>query len=154
MKKLFFLTVMVTALFLQLACVSLMAQVTKQVWSENFNSSLPPSQWTANPTGSWKAETTIVPEYPSGNTQSFLGEVPFQTNTLSYLTTEYFPLINYPNLKYVYLKFSHICKLSTKDRAWIEYRVGMGGWNPIPVATYKGNPYSTYRVYGYFNSYR
>ena len=121
-----------------------MAQSSKQVWSEDFNSSLPPSNWTVNPTGSWVSETThFVTDFSSVNSQSYLGLVPHQTNSSTILETPYYDFSNYTS---VFLRFSHICKISPQDTARIEYRIGIGRWNVLPRSAYRGSAltYSTY----------
>ena len=128
MKKLFFLTVMVTALFLQHLNVSAqVAQLSKQVLTETFNGSLPPSDWTANPIGSWGSDPDLfVPDNNSGNTQSsILGTVPTQTNSSTILETRTY---NFTNLGHVFLRFNHICKISPRDTVIIQYKITNQTW--------------------------
>jgi hypothetical protein len=73
------------------------------------------------------------------------------------LTSSVYDLSNY---SYVLLRFSHICKISPRDIARIEYRTDIGGgdmsvWTVLPATSYLGKAnVSQYAIYGFnANSY-
>ena len=133
MKKIVFLISIL--LFLQHSY----SQQSKQTWTEDFDGSLPPSGWTIA-AGSWKTNTVFhLPGSSVSSPQSYQGLVPHQAGDSTILVTPIFDCSQYNN---VFVRFSHICKVSPLDSAWVEYRVNagplMGQWNPLTWDMYRG----------------
>jgi hypothetical protein len=87
---------------------------------QNFDSII---NWTISPSGSWTANTV----YKVSNPKSFHGVVPNQLGDSMMLTTPFFDCTQYA---FVWLSFTHICKIASNDIAQIEmqeiYRVHNG----------------------------
>ncbi len=131
MKRVLFLLT-VTLLYLQ------QVQAQRQTWTEDFDGTLPPPGWTVSSTslsGSWQPNTVYYkPGSSSTNPQSYRGKLPGNPGDSIVLTT---PPYDCTTFEYVYLRFSHICKVSPKDTVKILYRIdGMGAWNPLPGGSY------------------
>ena len=111
----------------------------KQTLIEDFDGSV---SWSITPTGSWRANTFYyLPGSSPMNPKSLHGLVPNTAGDSTILETAIYDCTDY---EYVYLQFSHICKVSIDDRTRIEYSVDMGGgnmgpWTPLPWQTYKGS---------------
>jgi hypothetical protein len=129
MRKLAFL-VTVALLFSQ------QTKAQKQVWAEDFDGILPPMNWAVNPWGSWIPNTVYyLPGTSSMNPASYMGLVPNQTNSTTILQTPTYNCV----YGYVYLRFSHICKVSPADTVSVEYRiVPSSNWLPLPASSYIG----------------
>ncbi len=133
MKKLLFI---LTGILL---CLQ-QGQAQRQTWTENFDGALPPAGWTVSSSsvsGSWQPNTTYFqPDLSGTNIQSYRGKVPGNPGDFIVLTT---PVYDCRNFNYVYLRFSHICKVSPSDSVRIEYRTdGIGTWNLLPGSNYLG----------------
>jgi hypothetical protein len=127
-KLLVFFTGLMLFLFLQQAY----AQTPKDTaWMQDFDGSLPPTGWSV-PFGTWLPNTLL-----SVSGQSYHGLVPNKTGDSAVLITDYYNCNDYP---YVYLRFSHICKVSPDDKVTIEYQEsGSSRWTPIPNSAYRGS---------------
>ena len=127
MKKYIFLLVWVMSITFANAQIVSIA-------NETFEGSL--SGWTITPAISWQADTNL---YVSSHT-SYKGIVPIGNNAgdTSVLTS---PLYNFSSYSYIWLQFSHICKVSGYDICRIEYKENYGGasWAAIPTSSYKGS---------------
>ena len=98
-------------------------------WLENFDGNIPPTGWTIQ-LGVWESN----PYYSLSSPQSYRGVVPKQIGDMTILQT---PMYDCSMYDYVYLRFSHICKVSPRDRATIEFRInGVGAWTSLPKSTY------------------
>ncbi len=138
MKKILILSAML--LLLQYSNYS---QQTRQIWNEDFDGTIPAANWAADPhSNAWISNPVL---YQPGSSiaapQSCLGLVPNWVNDSITLETEVYDLTSY---RYVYLRFSHICKIASSDVARIEYRedVGagvMGNWKVLPADAYIGS---------------
>ncbi len=125
----------------------------KQIWTEDFDGALPPSGWTApliSLSGSWQPNTIYYqPGSSTTNPQSYRGKVPGNPGDSIVLTT---PVYDCSNYDYVFLRFSHICKVSPSDIARIEYSIHMGGstgqWEVLPWDGYLGSA-TNYRSTGF-----
>jgi len=127
MKKCIFLLVWVMSITFAKAQIVSIA-------NETFEGSL--TGWTITPGTSWRADTNL---YVSSHT-SYKGIVPIGNNAgdTSVLTS---PLYNFSSYSYIWLQFSHICKVSGYDICRIEYKENYGGasWAAIPTSSYKGS---------------
>ena len=126
------------------------SQLSKQVWTEDFTGT--PVSFVAKPANSWISNPIYYPPASAAvNPKSYLGLVPAQTGDTAFLET---PIYNCNQYQYVYLFFSHICKVSTKDIVRIEYRelqgTLMGPWQPVSGGAYRGS--SDYHTTGTFNA--
>ncbi len=105
-----------------------------QITNESFETAL--SGWTITPSSSWVADSNL---YAGGNV-SYRGYVPIsnQVGDTSILTS---PLYNLSSYGYVWLTFSHICKVSSSDICQIEYRQNYMGaiWQALPISAYTSN---------------
>lgn len=101
MKKCIFLLVWVMSITFAKAQIVSIA-------NETFEGSL--TGWTITPGTSWRADTNL---YVSSHT-SYKGIVPIGNNAgdTSVLTS---PLYNFSSYSYIWLQFSHICKVSGYD---------------------------------------
>jgi hypothetical protein len=108
-------------------------QPNRTSWLENFDgNTIPPTGWTVT-SGTWQSNTSFYQSSP----KSYRGLVPNQMGNFTILQTPSYDCTPYD---YVYLRFSHICKVSPKDVASIEYRInGTGVWTALPKSTYLGN---------------
>ena len=136
MKKVVFLTSMLL----------LLQHGNAQLWVQDFDGALPPSGWTVTPSTAWIANTLYhLPGSSATNPQSYLGLVPNAVGDSSILES---PIYDCRSYDFVYLQFSHICKMSMRDSARLEFRVdagsGMGAWKALPNATYLGS--GTYNI--------
>ena len=102
--------------------------------NETFESTL--SGWTIIPSNSWKADTNF---YVSGH-NSYRGIVP-TTNNAGDTSIIISPIYDLQAYGFVWLTFSHICKVSASDICQIEYREDYIGstWEPIPTSSYEGS---------------
>ena len=102
--------------------------------NETFESTL--SGWTIIPSNSWKADTNF---YVSGH-NSYRGIVP-TTNNAGDTSIIISPIYDLQAYGFVWLTFSHICKVSASDICQIEYREDFIGstWEPIPTSSYEGS---------------
>jgi hypothetical protein len=118
------------ALFL---CFNAQAQLV-QIEDETFEGTL--TGWTIRPSNSWTMDTNL---YAGGQT-SFKGIVPM-TNNQGDTSIIISPVYDLQSYGYVWLKFSHICKISASDICQIEYREDnlSSKWQVIPVSAYKGS---------------
>ena len=99
----------------------------KQVWLEDFDGGVPPLQWTA--TQGWEPNTLYYLPGSGLNPLSYRGRVPTITGDSIVLTT---PSYDCGPFQYVFLRFSHICKVSPLDVTRIEYRTdGQGAWRTL-----------------------
>ncbi len=118
------------ALFL---CFNAQAQLV-QIEDETFEGTL--SGWTIRPSNSWTMDTNLY----AGGHKSYKGKVPIGNNPgdTAILTS---PIYDFSGLSYVWLSFSHICKISASDICQIEYREDniSSTWQPIPTSSYKGS---------------
>ena len=105
----------------------------RTIWLEDFNGNLPPTGWNATPNDSWKANPfySLPGPFP-GNPQSYHGVIPTLPGNTAILETDIYDCRNF---EYVYLRFSHICKVSPRDTVRIEYRINvgnvMGNWGTL-----------------------
>ncbi len=128
------------------------AQQQRQTWTEDFDGASPPTGWTVSSSsvsGSWQPNTAYHQSDPlSTNPQSYRGKLPSNPGDSIVLTT---PSYDCTAFDYVYLRFSHICKVSPRDNVRIEYRRdGMGDWKPLPGYSYLGA--SKYNIATGFNA--
>jgi len=129
-------------------------QSQKQTWMEDFDGT--PISFTISPQNSWLPDATFyLPNASGTNSISYLGRVSNRVGAgdTSVLMTHSYNCSNYP---YVFLRFSHICKVSPCDIARIEYREDMGGgvfgpWRVIPASSYRGGS-ANYRNSLVFNA--
>ncbi len=128
------------------------SQQTHQVWTEDFNDAV---SFSANPTFSWRSSALYyLPDSSSTSSKSALGLVPNRTGDTSTFLT---PVYNCTPYRYAFLRFSHICKISPDDAAWIEYRIDMGAgqmgaWKVLSATdTYLGSA-TTYPASETFNA--
>ncbi len=126
----------------------------RQTWVEDFNGALPPTGWqvsSSSLSGSWQSNTTYHQSDSSvTNSQAYRGKVPNDPGDSIILTT---PSYDCTNFDYVYLRFSHICKVSPQDNVRIEYRTnGMGNWNPLPGGIFYLGTATNYNSAKGFNS--
>ncbi len=127
------------------------AQLSKTVYTENFDGNSVNYSIASTPGGTWKVNKKYYVSTPN----AFLGTVPNLVGDTAVLTT---PIYDFTQYEYVQLRFSHICKVSPRDIARVEYRVAMGGgtmspWESLPWDTYLGKA-ANYRMYGFnANSY-
>ncbi len=110
----------------------------KQTWTEDFEGASPPTGWnvvSSSISGSWQPGRVYPQADPlSPNLQYYRGKLPGTPGDSVVLTTPSYDCTPY---EYVYLRFSHICKVSPLDNVRIEYRRdGMGDWNPLPEGHY------------------
>ncbi len=108
------------------------SQFVWQTTVENFDGAA--VSFTASPSDAWKKDATLYKSYPNAS----LGEVPRMMGGVSYLTSPVY-IFSTDMLGYVRLTFHHICKISPKDAAWIEYRIGQGSWTPVSADCYLGD---------------
>jgi hypothetical protein len=114
--------------------------------TENFDGN--DSTFTSYPASAWK----IDKNYYSSSPYAIHGLVPNMQGDSAILTT---PVYNFTNYRYVLLRFSHICKVSPRDIARIEYRTDMGGgvmsaWEVLPFESYLGKANKNhYAMYGF-----
>lgn len=96
-----------------------------------------PNGWTVTPSSSatWSRDTNYYLSSPS----SYKGDVPSSANAGStvVLTSPVFDLSQYP---YVFLRFSHICKVSNVDICQVLIKEDFTGsqWHVIPSSCYLG----------------
>ncbi len=109
------------------------SQFVSQTTVENFDGT--GISFTASPSNTWKKDANYYKSYPN----AYLGEVPKVIGEVSYLTSSPGYDFRTDMLGYVRLKFHHICKISPKDTAWIEYKIGGGTWNAVPRECYLGD---------------
>ncbi len=116
----------------------------RQTWTEDFDGALPPAGWTVSSSsvsGYWLPNTVYYqPGSSSTNPQSYWGTIPGNPGDSVILLT---PVYNCTNYEYVFLRFSHICKVSPNDIVRIEYSIDMGGsmspWETLSWDTYLGS---------------
>ncbi len=111
------------------------AQSTKTVITENFDNAT--FSFTSSPNRAWKTDTSLYLSFPN----AYRGQLPNMIGDTSELLT---PVYDFTNYGYVFLHFSHICKISPDDIARVEYRINMGagvmsGWKVLPSQYYDGN---------------
>ncbi len=97
------------------------------------------------PSGSWKINNNFYVSPPN----SYRGIVPNMLEDSIVLQTISY---DFSGVKYVQLRFNHICKISSSDLLRVEYRdVNSTIWKPLPRETYLGES-EYYGFYGGFNS--
>ena len=116
-------------------------QAQQVSWREDFDGTLPPTNWVANPQTAWIANTVFsLPSQSGASVKSYMGLVPNKVGDSITLETDIYNLGTL--YQYVYLRFSHIAKVATTDAVRIEYRIesgaGMGRWATIPASAYRG----------------
>ncbi|MFA6868652.1 MAG: hypothetical protein WCQ79_05290 [Bacteroidales bacterium] len=120
--------------FLNLVSILTVDAQLSLVENQTFEGSM--SGWTISPSASWVADTNL---YAGGHT-SYRGLVPIGNNPgdTATITT---PMYDFTGLAYVWLSFSHICKVSGSDICQIEYREDnlSSTWQPIPTSSYEGS---------------
>ncbi len=79
----------------------------------------------------WKIGTGYYTSYPNG----YLGIVPNKPGDSIVLTS---PVYNLKNYNYVHLRFNHICKISPRDIARIDYKIKNTNWQAVPSYAYMG----------------
>ena len=123
---------------------------------EGFDAGIP-AGWSnptgTNPSGAWIPEATYFIPNPSGlSSQSLRGKVPILTGDSCILET---PVYDFSVYDYIYLKFSHICKIAPSDIARIEFREDSAGvkkpWQVLPASSYRGNS-ASYAAAPVFNA--
>ena len=113
---------------------------TSQTWTETFDSNT--VSFSATPSGSWVPNSTY--HAPNSNPQSYFAMVPIMLGSTAILQTK--QPYNFSNMSYIFLRFSHICKVSPRDTILIQYReVGSSVWENMPKDAYLGTAanYST-----------
>jgi hypothetical protein len=125
MRKYIFLVMgMLTAIF---------AFSQSAIFPENFDGNT--ISFTSSPASAWKIDTSYYASPPN----AYLGTVPNATGVTTTLETPVYDLSNYTH---VILRFKHICKISSRDIARIEYKISGQVWSVIPAYAYIGNPAS------------
>ena len=114
------------------------AQQQQQIWVEDFDGAS--ISFVAISLTPWFSDAVYCLPNASGSvSKSYLGLVPNRVGDSSILET---PTYNLAKYGYVFLRFSHICKISPRDVAKIEYRVNMGPypgpWITLPWDSYLG----------------
>ena len=106
---------------------------------ERFDAGIP-AGWINYP--GWQSNALYFIPNPAGlpQSQSLRGRVPNNIGDSCILQTRVYDFNNY---QYVYMTFSHICKVSPNDMVRVEYSEHMGGgifgpWQVLPAASYKG----------------
>ena len=129
MKKLLFLIVIFS---LHLLNVQSQTIIGRQTFDTIVN-------WTVSPTNSWTPNTVYYISSP----KSYLGYVPNQLGDSIMFTTPYYDFSHYG---FVWLSFSHICKIAGSDIAQIEMQEDITGaqWKKIPTSCYLGSNPSAY----------
>ena len=108
-----------------------------QTWLEDFDGMS--VKFNAMPPGSWKFNTVYtLPGSSTTSPQSYWGLVPNRVGDTTWLySTENYDFDQKPHVE---LRFSHICKISPKDRVIIQYkRGGESIWYTIDARDYLGN---------------
>ncbi len=136
MKKILFFVIIFT-----IYVFNLYSQVV--IGKQNFDSIV---NWTVAPTNSWVANTNYYLSSP----KSYHGFVPNQLKDSIMLTTPFYDFTQYG---YVWLSFSHICKIATSDIAYIEIQEDYTGaqWKRIPKSCYLGSNPPAYVTMEGFN---
>ena len=127
------------------------AQLLQGTWTEDFDSSS--ISFSVVPSGSWISDAGYgLPNKKGTVSQSYLGFVPTKTGDTSTLVSQVYDFTLY---SYVFLRFSHICKVSPLDIARIEYREYINGvagsWKVLPAASYLGSA-ANYKTGTVFNA--
>jgi len=100
-------------------------------FTENFDGNT--HSFSMQPTTAWASEDVL-----SVDGKSCWGFIPDNKGDSAVLIS---PIYNLESYEYVYLRFTHICKILESDIATIEYKedyVG-GKWTKIPIASYRGS---------------
>ena len=99
-------------------------------FTENFDGKT--HSFSMQPTTAWASEDVL-----SVDGKSCWGFIPDNEGDSAVLLSPIYDLENY---EYVYLRFTHICKILESDIATIEYKEDYVGakWTRIPIASYKG----------------
>ncbi|MDR1878622.1 MAG: hypothetical protein LBQ64_03540, partial [Bacteroidales bacterium] len=137
MRKLF-----IFLLGVMLSAQTVYSQPVIQTWTEDFDNivsatSAPPG-FTTIPQGSWVSDPVhYLPGSSVANPKSFLGLVPTTLGSTTILQT---PVYDLSNMSCVLLRFSHICKVSPKDSALLQYRdvAGPPVWTTVRADAYLG----------------
>jgi hypothetical protein len=90
------------------------------------------------PQGSWRTNTvySLPSPKPTGVSKSYQGIVPSKRGDSTFLQSAQY---DFTNSAYVRFRFSHICKISPKDQALIQYRrAGESKWYTIDAQWYNG----------------
>ena len=103
---------------------------SRVTFTENFNETT--SSFTYVPQNAWIIDSNL-----SVTGKSAWGIVPNSEGDSIELVSPIYDLKNY---SYVYLRFSHICKVSDSDLVTVEYRENLVGsrWVPVSYLDYKG----------------
>ena len=109
----------------------------KTTWTENFDG-VP--LFTPIPSNTWGTNATYSKSFP----YSCWGKVPVMLGDSIMIVSPIYDFAT-PGYQYAYLRFSHICKLSPSDTAYIQYRDNSSGtslltvpWQTIPGKYYAG----------------
>ncbi len=125
-----------------LLCIQQGQAQQSQTWTEDFDGSLSGSNWIADPSNFWIPNTVYyLPGSSATNPKSYLGLVPNRVGDSTTLVTDIYNCTSY---EYVYLRFSHICKIASSDALRIEYRTERSAgvwdrWAVLPGGAYEGS---------------
>ena len=104
--------------------------------NESFTTT--PSGWLISPSNSWTLNGNLSVSSPN----SMLGFIPNSNGDSVELISPWYDLRTYA---YVFLQFSHICKVTSSDVCQIKYQeLSMPGWKTIPTSSYLGKQPSAY----------
>ncbi|MBP7102573.1 MAG: T9SS type A sorting domain-containing protein [Bacteroidales bacterium] len=131
MKKIVLLIGMVMMFVFAYAQMNMVADV-------KFNTI--PAGWTVSPSGGWGLDNGLFVSSPS----SAVGYVPNSTGDSVVLTSPYYDFTNY---QFVFLRFSHICKVSTSDicKVYIQENYTGARWVELPTSSYQGASATAYQ---------
>ncbi len=102
--------------------------------TENFDGAT--ISFSSSNSRSWKVDTSYYKSYPN----AYRGQLPNMIgDTVGLITSRY----DFTGYGFVYLRFSHICKIAASDIAHVEYRIDMGAgvmgpWQAFSNDSYKG----------------
>ncbi len=102
--------------------------------TENFDGAT--ISFSSSNSRSWRVDTSYYKSYPN----AYRGQLPNMIgDTVGLITSRY----DFTGYGFVYLRFSHICKIAASDIAHVEYRIDMGAgvmgpWQAFSNDSYKG----------------